>query len=392
MTVEEKIYEKLEKARMFVAEKLPWFVPVALRARIVIQKLPLMPTMGVTEDWVLVIDPRMAEETEQNFNCMFAHEIVHLAMAHCERMKNYPWEIAQVATDYGFPELLSAEQYAELLMKQKQSGESDGSGEGSEGKNKKQRKGKGGMPKPQGHEGSGATGHKATWEEDVEKKVDGKISEAEKRAARRKMAERIAKQWGDAPDYVKQEVKQILGEGKVNWRDVLQHYAAKGLTSTELKRTYRRLRRPFEEWGVDLPVQRRRQGHDILCVLDTSGSMVDELSKIAAEVQKLLDVVGELEFICADTEIKGEPKKVKSVEEIEWLGGGGTDMVAAVKQAIEYYGNSRRLPDVIIVLTDGYCDWSKLHEIAEPLIIVCITDAPIPEKPNVVIIRAKEDD
>ena len=178
----------------------------------------------------------------------------------------------------------------------------------------------------------------------------------------------------------------------MDWRDVLQHYAARGLVAAELERTYRRLRRPFEEWGVNLPVQRRKKGHNIICILDTSGSMVDELEKIAVEVQKLLEVVGELEFVCADTEIKGEPKKARSVDEIEWIGGGGTDMVRAIKQVIEYYSNNRNFPDVIIVLTDGYCDWSKLREITEPLIIVCITDEKIPEQPNVVVIRAKEED
>jgi regulation of enolase protein 1 (concanavalin A-like superfamily) len=67
-------------------------------------------------------------------------------------------------------------------------------------------------------------------------------------------------------------------------------------------------------------------------------------------------------------------------------------MVNAIKQTIEYYSNNRSLPDVIVVLTDGYCDWSELHKITEPLIIVCITDTPIPQTPNVVIIRAKEGD
>jgi len=388
------------------------------------------PTMGVTEDWVLAIDPRVAEESEEAFNCIFAHEIVHLALSHCERMKNFPLEIAQIAADFavnsilkhalgryfqtiaeelgflmpenhGFPELLSAEQYAELLQKCEMSssngnGEDDSENEcgenGEEGKSETENKQnqRKCIPKPKWNEGSGATGHKASWEEKVKEKEERKISEAEKRATLKRMAERIARQWGDAPQYIKHEVKQIL-EGKVNWREILQHYAAKSLSAAEFERTYRRLRRPFEEWKVNLPIQRRKRGNKIVCILDTSGSMVDELEKVAAEVQKLLEIVGEVEFVCADTEIKGEPKKAKSVDEIEFVGGGGTDMVNAIKQTIEYYSKAD-LPDVIIVLTDGYCDWSKLHEITEPIIIVCITDAPIPNASNVVVIRTGGDE
>ena len=431
----EKIYEKLEKARMFVSEKMPWFVPVAMRARVVIQELP-MPTMGVTENWVLAIDPRMAQEDDEFFSCAFAHEIVHLALSHCERMRNYPWQIAQIATDfavnsllkyaigskfidiakknnlllpenYGYPDLLSAEEYAEMIKREVEGGSRGGDGEkndkedeeknGGDGQNAGENKGnrkhkKRQVPKPQHNEGSGATGHKADWEKQIEDKEENKITEAEKKATRRKMAEKIERQWGDAPEYIKREVRQILGEGKVDWREILQHYAARGLATAEFRRTYRRLRRPFEEWGVDLPVQRRKQGHNIVCICDTSGSMVDELEKVAAEVQKLLEVVGEVEFVCADTEIKHEPKKARSVEELEWVGGGGTDMVNAIKQIIEYYANAKHIPDVIVVLTDGYCDWNKLHEIAEPIIIVCITDAPIPQQSNVVVIRTGGDE
>ena len=106
--VKDKIYAKLEAARLYLHEKLPWFIPVAIRARVVITDALPIPTMGVTEDWVLAIHPNMANEPDEIFRACFAHEIVHLALNHCERGKIYHPIIAQVATDLATNSILSS--------------------------------------------------------------------------------------------------------------------------------------------------------------------------------------------------------------------------------------------------------------------------------------------
>jgi predicted metal-dependent peptidase len=428
--VKDKIYEKLETARLYLRERLPWFVPVAIRARIVITDALQIPTMGVTENWVLAIHPNMANEPDEVFRACFAHEIVHLALNHCERGKQYHPVIAQVATDlatnsilssalptkefydiakryhmflpeqFDFPDLLSVEEYAELLMQKIQSqgggdgeGEGEGKGEGEGEGERKDKKGKGkGMPPlpKNANEGSGATGHEADWEKSIPK--DTGLTDAEKRHARRQMAERVAKQWGTAPEWVKLEVRDILSEGKVDWRELLQHYTASRLAISDWDRNYHRFRRPFVEWDILLPVQRPVIGTFLTVVVDTSGSMMDELKVVAAEVKKLLEMFGEIAIVCADTELKGEPKLVRDIGEVDWTGGGGTDMVEALKQVVEYYRTQSQKPDVYILLTDGYCDWGGIEEILEPVIIVCVSDAHIPETANITIVRAKEGD
>jgi len=410
-----KIYEKLERARIYLREKLPWFTPVAIRARIIITDALPIPTMGVTEDWVLAIHPHMADEPDELFRAVFAHEIVHLALNHCERSKQYPPAVAQIATDlatnsilahsllrefldiarkygmllperFGFPELLSVEEYAELLIQNMQDTQ-NANGGGQDESPRQHRKAS--LPQ-NANEGSGATGHKADWEKNIPS--DMKLTEAEKRQARREMAERAVRHWGNAPDYIKLEIREILSEGRVNWRELLQHYTASRLAISDWNRNYHRFRRPFENWGIFLPTQRPVIGTFITVVVDTSGSMVNELQKVATEVKNLLKIFGEIDFVCADTELKSEPRRVKSLDEIDWAGGGGTDMVGALKQVIEYYKSQLQKPDVYILVTDGYCDWNGIEEILEPVIIVCVTDAFIPQTPNITVVRAKEEE
>ena len=63
----------------------------------------------------------------------------------------------------------------------------------------------------------------------------------------------------------------------------------------------------------------------------------------------------------------GEIKTVKSVDDVEITGGGGTDMAVAFK-----YINSlsrRESPDIFILSTDGGTDWGKVEKEIDKMII-----------------------
>lgn len=102
-------------------------------------------------------------------------------------------------------------------------------------------------------------------------------------------------------------------------------------------------------------------------LFDTSGSMTkDQLSLGLGAVMFGLHSLGELDVYCADAELQGA-QKVRNISEIKLLGGGGTDMGAAIEAILENedYQN-------IIVLTDGYTPWCERPK--KTHVIVALTD------------------
>ena len=90
-------------------------------------------------------------------------------------------------------------------------------------------------------------------------------------------------------------------------------------------------------------------------VVDTSGSMQswnaqdEALSVIAKAIRHLRSP----RIICADTEMQAS-KRYSAFKQFEWVGGGGTDMGAAVTDA---YKADR--PSVIVLITDGLTPWPE---------------------------------
>lgn len=103
----------------------------------------------------------------------------------------------------------------------------------------------------------------------------------------------------------------------------------------------------------------------IRLAIDTSGSMsTNEYKNALSEAEGIIrEANGTIEFVCVDA-VASDVRKIRSVKDItdEMVGGGGTDMSAAVKQVCEAKPKDR--PDVLIIATDGCYDW---HGFAESL-------------------------
>lgn len=164
----------------------------------------------------------------------------------------------------------------------------------------------------------------------------------------------------------------LMQPPKVDWRKIFAQCFGNAYSTMVRGRThttYRRVNRRFSQSDVVFPgwfdtIPR------VMVGVDTSGSMHDEdYQKSLSEVEGIIrnGIRGEsrkkaLSVFSVDTEIK-EIQEVSSVSEIEFKGGGGTDMDVAFKYVSELPAKKR--PDVFVLCTDGYTYWSDARSYLE---------------------------
>ncbi len=90
-------------------------------------------------------------------------------------------------------------------------------------------------------------------------------------------------------------------------------------------------------------------------VVDTSGSIsTEKLSAVLAEFTSILSTFRHLNVICCDS--AAHPVQVvRKITEIEFSGGGGTDMREGIAAALQL----KPQVDLIVVLTDGETPWPE---------------------------------
>ena len=118
----------------------------------------------------------------------------------------------------------------------------------------------------------------------------------------------------------------------------------------------------------------------VASVVDTSGSVDDEqLAAAWTEVHGCLRRLGArrdlLSVYAADVnlhKLSGLPSK-----QVELLGGGGTDMGAAVETIL----GTPPKPDLIVVITDGFTPWPAKRPVRPVIVVLLPTTWGSPEPP-----------
>jgi predicted metal-dependent peptidase len=303
------------------------------------------------------------------------HEMFHPFLRHAERGKRHgvtDFKLWNIATDceinrtlaqmqgvvvpsglclpekFGLPTNERAEVYYDLLrIKQEDEGDDDGDG--------------GGGGTPIDVHGSGAGDSPGDWELPVDDPdapgasgVDQKMAEEQ---SGRDICEADRKQSGRIPGTLVRHAEAINAPPKVPWQRLLKaavNHGVNAVTGYD-EPTYRRVAaRSFSLGGdVLLPTYESHQP-TVSVIIDTSGSMSQaDLSTALRETQgvcKALDCT--VTVFAADTRI-GAAQSVTKASDIKLSGGGGTDMSAAIVQVAAI----KPVPNIIVVLTDGYTDW-----------------------------------
>jgi predicted metal-dependent peptidase len=170
-------------------------------------------------------------------------------------------------------------------------------------------------------------------------------------------------------------------EPTVDWRQVLAGSVrqAVGWASGAVDYSYQRpSRRAAAQPSVVLPSM-RRPVPTVAIVIDTSGSMSDDdLAAAMAEVAGVLRGIGirgnGITVLSCDA-AAGVAQRVARAEELELVGGGGTDMRVGIAAAMA----QPRKPHVIVVLTDGETPWPAAPPAAR--IIAGLIGPSAPEPP-----------
>lgn len=197
-------------------------------------------------------------------------------------------------------------------------------------------------------------------EGDGERPAEGLGAES-RRLLRRQVANEVlahAQAAGDAPAGLRRWAERQV-QGRVDWRRALAAELRRGLheVAGRVDYSYRRPSRRAAAWPDVVLPSLRRPLPEVAVVCDTSASMDGaRLGRALAEVDGLLRAAGVgpggLRVLACDTAVH-TARRVTSARDVELLGGGGTDMGAAIAAAVEL----RPRPGVVVVLTDGETPW-----------------------------------
>ena len=120
----------------------------------------------------------------------------------------------------------------------------------------------------------------------------------------------------------------------------------------------------------------------VAVVVDTSGSMgQSEVNAALADVKGVIRAAGigvqRLVVLACDAAV-GATSRVRRVEDVQLVGGGGTDMRVGIAAAEA----SRPHPDVIVVFTDGCTPWPDRPARARLVVAIIGTEARADHMPD----------
>lgn len=325
--------------------------------------------------------------SDSELDYVMMHEILHVVLQHCLRSDREDTERYNIAADIvvnsiimqengGDPRSITLSEYGEAMhtipdgdegykytveevfemlspVPQSKKAKSKGGADGGDGKGSG--KGKGGKP------GNGSWDDHSQW---GKANKDGKLRDVwVKRFAEACEAISVrdaVNSCGTLPMFAQRMLDELM-KPQTDWRRILSEFVQEEINDYSFSPPDRR----FDDSPFFLPDfnEKDETVKDILFMIDTSGSITDEMMTAAySEVRGALDqfngkLRGWLGFF--DAAII-EPKPFSSTDELMIIrpaGGGGTDFHII----FEYVDKHMREepPASIIILTDGYADFPK---------------------------------
>lgn len=238
--------------------------------------------------------------------------------------------------------------------------------------------------------GSCATGQRAPWEEEPPSQGSSSgINPVEGELIRRNVANQIEEHvrgQGKVPGHLVRWAEEKL-RPKINWRKQLASAIRSTVADTAGATDYS-YSRPSRRQGkvgkgeVILP-SLRRPVPEVVIIADTSASISDSmLARTLAEISGILKALGRQEgvrVLAVDHTVQS-CRRVFRPEQIRLTGGGGTDMRAGLEGALRL----RPLPQVGIVLTDGYTAWPTKPPQGMKVIVVLSGEGTAPDWAKVI--------
>lgn len=242
--------------------------------------------------------------------------------------------------------------------------------------------------------GSCATGQIAPWEDKPPSKgLSSGISLTEGELIRRDVARQIrehARERGRVPGHWVRWAEEKL-HPKVDWRKQLASAVrfaaadASGATDYSYRRPSRRQGKAGN--GDVIFPSMRCPVPTVAIVADTSGSISEKmLAQTLAEISGILKSLGQKEgiHVLAVDQTVEFCRRVFRPQQIQLVGGGGTDMGVGLETAARL----KPLPQLGIVITDGHTPWPSRPPRGMKVIVVLSGDGTTPDWANVIKINA----
>lgn len=173
---------------------------------------------------------------------------------------------------------------------------------------------------------------------------------------------------GTVPAGIVRWAADQLAPAVVPWQKVLRAAVRRAVAEQagQVQHSWRRPNRRAPA-GVLLPTLRAPK-IAVDLIIDTSGSMGEaDLTAALSETRAVLRQAGaRVRVICCDARAT-EPRVVRSIRDVELIGGGGTDLRVGIDAALA----SRPAADVVVAFTDGGTPWPA-RRLPVPLIVALI--------------------
>ena len=205
------------------------------------------------------------------------------------------------------------------------------------------------------------------------------VSEFEQNIIMSEIAAKIQAEYGRNPGKVPGHMKiwadNFAKPTPTPWQKILRPAVRTAIEWTKKSKTdYHKAtpnrRQPIE--GIRLPALRAPTPR-MLVGVDTSGSHVPLLPRVGDELYTIIKSSGvrgrNLKMISIDTHIKDKPTIINNIKDVNFSGGGGTDMLPFFDLTKRIHKNI----DIALLLTDGEVpSWYKDKPVRGIKYIVCI--------------------
>lgn len=406
--------DKITVARYIASRKAPYLTSALFRA-------PLVPTTSVPvaamdEHGRMYYNPKELEEWQpEHVATVMLHEIFHWLNEHFARAGTRDLRRWNIATDmeianmlraldcrldmpkphitpesYNLPRDLLAEEYYDLLEQEKNNtsnsasgGNNSANGEENDDGGNDNNSGDSNASGASHPSGSASDGQPKPWELPSTDTQHPGLTETEQELLRREVAhaaEQHYKQRGDIPAAMKRLIDGMHRPHQVDWRTVLRRLVKSLVITTGSgdHYTYKRPNRRRNGTPFIFPSQQRIRPN-VAVIVDTSGSMTsEELNAALAEIDALLQAVrSEITVLSVDAAVH-TAQKIRHSKTVALVGGGGTDMMVGIRSAAQL----SPCPNIVIVITDGYTDWSTTAPKDTPPVVAVLTCADSPQPPQ----------
>ena len=396
--------EILTSQRMDLINKHPFVGTIAMNLNLVPVRDARCSTAMTDGNSIYFDIAFLSRLTPDEITFVLGHEVWHVVMMHFLRGKDLKHELFNIAADmevnqvldadgfvspedvifpnkrhgrkceFTFDDGLSAEEYYEYLLKQrntefnemsKKAVKSKAMGSGLSGqfdshfdKDKDQDKALEEAMKANPNDKYGPKGKDEDFQpvsiksENEQKNAMNRIRENVVAAA-----QSVERSRGSLPSYIKKHVEKLL-DSKLPWKELLANFIT---TSYFNKINWNRPNRRFVSSGTYLP----SHTGDMLRIavgIDTSGSCRNDCEKFLAELSGIIKNFDgyELHIIQCDTEVKNynlynEENPLDPKEGIDFEGWGGTEL----HPIFDYIDQNDLEVDAVVMFTDGMCEEFK---------------------------------